>query len=165
MGYTNFSNNGQLALNDTNLKLMQVELMKLVFPIGSTYITQEDINPSTILEFGTWERIKGKVAIGLDENDEDFNTIGNTGGEKTHTLTIDEMPSHKPSITTWENDNKATWGCGVSDDTAFSNIATKGNGTSQTANNFQGFNAVGGSQAHNNLQPYEVVGYMWIRRA
>ena len=22
----------------------------------------------------------------------------------------------------------------------------------------------GGDQAHNNLQPYEVVGYMWIRR-
>lgn len=147
------------------LLLKEVNLLELIFPIGSLYITQENINPSTILGFGTWERFKGKVCVGLDENDIAFNAIRKTGGEKTHTLTIEEMPSHKPSINTWKNNNDVTWGTGVRDDLGFSNIANSGDGSLQTSNDFLGFNAVGGNQAHNNLQPYEVVGYMWIRRS
>ena len=61
MGYTTFKNGEQPALSDTVLNNMQIELMKLVFPIGSTYITQDNTNPSEILKFGTWERLKGKV--------------------------------------------------------------------------------------------------------
>ena len=71
---------------------MQQGLMELVFPIGSTYITQSNTNPNTILNFGTWERLKGKVCVGLDEDDTSFNTIGKTGGEKTHELTEAELP-------------------------------------------------------------------------
>lgn len=80
MGYTNFVNGNKPNLSAPNLNNMQIELMKLVFPIGSTYITQEETNPSTILNFGTWERVKGKVLVGLDENDTAFNIIGKTGG-------------------------------------------------------------------------------------
>ena len=100
MGYTNFENlpSQETPFSSTVLKQMQVGLMEMVFPIGSTYITQNDTNPSTILEFGTWERVKGKVLVGLDENDEAFNTIGKTGGEKTHTLTVDEMPEHNHNL-------------------------------------------------------------------
>ena len=94
MGYTNFVNGNAPYISAQNLKNMQIELMKLVFPIGSTYITQTNTNPSTILKFGTWERVKGKVLVGLDEDDTTFNTIGKTGGEKTHTLTENEMPNH-----------------------------------------------------------------------
>lgn len=36
--------------------------------------------------------LRGKVTIGKDSTDADFDTLGNTGGEKTHTLTIDELP-------------------------------------------------------------------------
>lgn len=92
MGYTNFTNGILPAMNDETLNNMQIELIKLVFPIGSIYITQNDTNPSEILKFGTWERVKGKVLVGLDENDTDFNVIGKTGGEKTHKLSIAEMP-------------------------------------------------------------------------
>ena len=153
MGYTTFKNNGQPALSDTVLNNMQVELMKLVFPIGSTYVTQSNTNPCTILNFGTWERLKGKVCLGVDENDEDFKTIGKTGGEKKHTLTINEIPSHKHSLP------YSVWG----------NISgAYQQRTSENVGNYSGeikeTNQVGGGQAHNNLQPYEVVGYMWIRR-
>ena len=154
MGYTTFKNNGQPALSDTVLNNMQVELMKLVFPIGSTYVTQSNTNPSTILNFGTWERLKGKVCLGVDENDEDFKTIGKTGGEKKHTLTINEIPSHKHSLP------YSVWG----------NISgAYQQRTSENVGNYSGeikeTNQVGGGQSHNNMQPYEVVGYMWIRRA
>ena len=153
MGYTNFVNGNAPYISAQNLNNMQIELMKLVFPIGSTYITQTNTNPSTILNFGTWERVKGKVLVGLDEDDTDFNEIGKTGGEKAHTLTVDEMPAHNHSAKFCEgigpyaifpkgNGSKPEWG-----------------GSTNTIAN------TGGGQAHNILQPYEVVGYMWRRTA
>lgn len=166
MGYTTFTNGTQPALSDTILNNMQVELIKLVFPIGSTYITQTNTNPSEILKFGTWERVKGKVLVGLDEDDTDFNEIGKTGGEKKHTLTVDEMPLHKhgENITSsygyeyplvGENSEGATKnGCAF----ATSAVSEKNNKQVLTDSN-------GGGQPHNNLQPYQVVGYMWRRTA
>ena len=142
--------NGVTPINDTNLNKMQSDLLKAVFPIGSTYITQENTNPNEILGFGTWERLKGKVCLGLDEDDTDLNTIGNTGGEKTHTLTVDEIPAHThlgtPAI------YRAS--------SVFQEIEIN----AQTGR--QGYSgSTGGDQPHNNMQPFEVVGYMWIRRA
>ena len=153
MAYFKFEN-GKTALNDTNLNAMQRGLMELVYPIGSTYITQTDTNPSTILEFGTWERFKGLLSVGLDEEDEHFNTIGKIIGETEHTTTIDEMPKHKHdlllntsdsnvsgSALNWQSVKNARW---YSSD----NIKETGNG-----------------KPHNNIQPTKVVGYMWIRTA
>lgn len=152
MGYFNFENN-TTPINDTNLNTMQKELAKMFFPVGSTYITQDNTNPSTIFGFGTWERLKGKVCVGLDEDDTNMNTIGKTGGEKTHTLTVSEMPPHTHTL------NNAT----------LVNRNISGTGGAQGTNTVQGAtitaNNTGGGQAHNNLQPYEVVGYMWIRRS
>ena len=153
MGYTTFTNETQPTLNDTILNNMQVELIKLVFPIGSTYITQTNTNPSEILKFGTWERVKGKVLVGLDEDDTDFNEIGKTGGEKTHTLTVDEMPAHNHSARFCE-------GTGVY--SAF----PKGNGSNpEWGGSTNTIANTGEGQAHNILQPYQVVGYMWRRTA
>lgn len=158
MGYTNFINNGQPAINDTNLNNMQKELMKLVFPIGATYITQSaDTNPSTILEFGTWERVKGRVLVGIDEDDSDFATFGQEGGEKTHTLTVNEMPNHNhPANGTKDlylmNDPTNSYAQSSVQDSGNPGVSWGKTVASQ-----------GGNQPHNNLQPYKVVGYMWIR--
>ena len=155
MGYTNFVNGNAPYISAQNLNNMQIELMKLVFPIGSTYVTQEETNPSTILNFGTWERVKGKVLVGLDENDTAFNTIGKTGGEKTHTLTVDEMPSHNHSLGSYKK---------AGNQTALSNT---NNGQYSYPNGVGDITIgnTGGSQPHNILQPYQVIGYMWIRTA
>lgn len=142
--------NGVTPINDTNLNKMQIDLLKAVFPIGSTYITQENTNPNTILGFGTWERLKGKVCLGLDENDEDFNEIGKTGGEKTHTQTIEEMPAHNHSGT------PAIYRADAVTQASEINAQTGRQGYS---------GSTGGGQPFNIMQPYEVVGYMWIRRA
>lgn len=155
MGYFEFEN-GKTPLNATNLMAMQKGLLELVFPKGATYITQEDVNPSNILGFGTWERTKGKVFVGLDENDTNFNEIGKTGGETTHTLTIDEMPSHRHGLNT--SINSTSFGT--------HNSVPRGNGgTEEVKNDELYMKSAGKNQPHNNLQPYEVVGYMWIRRA
>lgn len=162
MGYTTFTNGAQPALSDTVLNNMQVELMKLVFPIGSTYITQDETNPSEILKFGTWERLKGKVCLGLDEDDTDLNTIGKTGGEKKHILTVSEIASHTHNsfVKTKVNSNADanTWGEILRGNDNAGTVEVKG--SDYVWNEY-----TGGSQPHNNMQPYEVVGYMWIRRA
>lgn len=151
---------GGTPLNAETLNLAQRELLELVFPIGATYITQDETNPKDILKFGVWERLKGKVALGIDEDDTNMDEIGKTGGEKTHTLTIDEMPSHRhdagtsgtatPAIAKYKYE---TSGDGFQ-------IASGSNGRYIIS----GMNYTGNSQPHNIMQPYEIVGYMWIRR-
>jgi hypothetical protein len=135
---------------ENNIENAMTDLLKIIFPIGSSYITQENTNPNTILGFGEWERAKGKVLIGLDEDDTDLNTIGKTGGEKEHALTIEEMPSHKHSGVPLVN---------IADGYTEGTYGYKGTGASS-----ENTTATGGGQPHNNMQPYEVVGYMWIRR-
>ena len=165
MGYTTFTNGTQPALSDTILNNMQVELIKLVFPIGSTYITQTNTNPSTILKFGTWERVKGKVLVGLDEDDTAFNTIGKTGGEKTHTLTINEMPNHSHGENTI---SEYGYNYPLVSDNGEGNSKTglsPSISSSEVTKNQVITDSNGGGQPHNNLQPYQVVGYMWRRTA
>ena len=170
MGYTNFTNGAQPALSDTVLNNMQVGLMKLVFPIGSTYITQDNTNPSEILKFGTWERLKGKVCLGLDEDDEDFNEIGKTGGSKY----------------LQEHDHTGVTGLGQTDfiravevtgaNNASNHVVSNGSGGYKDhvsgssdfpgANHYHSFTTDKAGEGNSgNLQPYEIVGYMWIRRA
>lgn len=155
MGYFNFENSPseKTPISAENLLAMQQGLMELVFPIGSTYITQSNTNPNTILNFGTWERLKGKVCVGLDEDDSDeyFDEIGKTGGEKKHTQTVDEMASHTHNSTlNYEGQGSNQWSYRSNKDYLGGPAATT---------------SAGGGQPMNITQPYEVVGYMWIRRS
>jgi hypothetical protein len=127
-----------------------------VYPVGSVYINASvSTNPGTLLGFGTWAAFgAGRVMVGLDAGQAEFNTLGQTGGTKTHTLTVNEIPSH--SHTTVVNL--------YNPDTSNNTPAVSNN-----ANNSGTFDpitdgATGGGQAHNNLQPYIVV-YMWKRTA
>lgn len=136
-----------------NVEETQKKNLELNHPIGSLYVTQENINPVEILKFGEWERFNGKLAIGLDENDIDFDTIGKNGGEKTHILTIEEMPIHNHKSVAGGNFVANNGDSGA-------NILTGGDGyalSRETAD-------AGENQAHNNMPPYEIVGYLWIRR-
>ena len=61
----------------------------LIYPVGSIYMSVNNTNPS-VLVGGTWEQLKDKFLLASG----DTYTAGNTGGEATHTLTTNEMPSH-----------------------------------------------------------------------
>lgn len=70
-------------------------LKKLAYPVGSVYINIiSSDNPSSLLGFGTWSEISGRVLVGQDTGDTAFDTLGETGGAKTHTVTENEMPVH-----------------------------------------------------------------------
>lgn len=128
-----------------------------IYPVGSIYITANATNPS-VLFGGTWEQLKGKFLVGVDSSDTDFETSGKTGGEKTHTLTVDEMPSH----------NHLLYGSpyGSADWVAEGVQRVKYDVDKKTASNTytlaQPVWNTGDSQAHNNLPPYMTV-YMWKR--
>jgi len=122
------------------------------FKVGAIYISVDSTNPGTTLGYGTWVTFAaGRVLVGVDAGDPDFDTVEATGGEKEHTLTVDEMPSHahKTSNTTSYSPSESI---------------TLRIGAAAAASNNTYTSEVGGGQAHNNLQPYIAV-YMWKRTA
>ena len=132
------------------------DLYNAIFPIGQIVIKGDNEDYTNWLGF-TWERTAvGKVLVGIDSTDTDFNTIGINGGEKTHTLTINEMPSHTHPFY-YAAENGSGWGINL-------NWSSKVPGGSSDPGAGQGIGIRGGNQPHNNLQPYQVVAY-WKRIA
>ena len=128
-----------------------------VYPVGSIYTSIVSTSPGTHFG-GTWVSFgQGRVMVGHDDAadpDTDFVAPSGDGssvllgGAKTHTLSVDEIPSHTHGFTL---ENARGTGAEGSEDGAssFSTVNT---------------DATGGGGAHNNLQPYVVV-YMWKRTA
>ena len=96
--------------------------------------------------------LKGKVPVGLDSSDSDFDTLGETGGEKTHTLSVSELPSHNHG-TTYSYANVSGTGPKGSE----TKIST---GSTYYFNYRNSTDNRGDGQAHNNLQPYTVINYI-----
>ena len=67
-----------------------------VYPVGSIYINAtSSTNPATLLGFGTWSAFgAGRVMVGIDSSDSDFDGAQETGGAKTVTLSTSNLPSH-----------------------------------------------------------------------
>jgi len=56
------------------------------FPVGWVLISVVNTNPATFLGYGTWANFgAGRVLVGLDNGDSDFNVVEETGGSKTNT--------------------------------------------------------------------------------
>lgn len=73
---------------------LQALLWEIIYPVGSIYMSADSTNPSSIFG-GTWVAWgAGRVPVGVDTNDTDFNTVEKTGGAKTVTLTSSNMPAH-----------------------------------------------------------------------
>lgn len=158
------------------------DLLNMFYPVGSVYETMDSSFDPNKKWGGTWERIKGRVLVGVDENDSDFNTAEKIGGEKTHKLSVSEMPSHRHSASEKSlkggvnniSGQDKKWG--LTSSGIFSNWGdTNGfySTSRETATNYKdGFyldaththtiGNTGGGNAHNNLQPY-VTCFIWKR--
>ena len=79
-------------------------LLDAIYPIGSIYINTTGTNPSTFLG-GTWVNYgAGRVLVGQDTNDSDFDTLGETGGSKEL-----QAHNHSQSITTAQGTSSASY--------------------------------------------------------
>jgi hypothetical protein len=133
----------------TDVVVLNEELRKVndniqkIYPIGSIYINASvDTNPATLLGFGTWEVFgAGRVLIGINSADADFDTAEETGGAKT----VDISHNHG----------------------GYTGVGSSGTGAYTGAEVTYGKNHVhsiasGGSSTQSIVQPYIVV-YMWKR--
>jgi microcystin-dependent protein len=87
--------------------------------------------------------LKGKVAVGRDSSQAEFDNLNDTGGAKTVTLTTAQIPSH--------NHSSFIFGSGSGD---------SGLGPTTIANTNTTTGNTGGGEAHENLQPYLVINYI-----
>jgi hypothetical protein len=123
------------------------------FPIGSVFIAVVSTDPATLLGYGTWAAFAaGRVLVGFDGLQTEFDTVEETGGAKTHTLQVLEMPAHSHVITS----QTATTGAA----TSYEHGVIDTSSTEAEVSEVTG--STGGGGAHNNLQPYITV-YMWKR--
>tara|TARA_R100001163_G_C5034208_1_gene173752 strand:+ start:256 stop:981 length:726 start_codon:yes stop_codon:yes gene_type:complete len=147
-GVRNLTCTGTITIGSNTATTLQA-----VYPVGSIYINAAvSTNPATLLGFGTWAAFgEGRVIVGLNSSDSDFDTAQETGGAKTHTLSVSEIPSHTHTSSLRGNGEDELQSIpSASDNTDPSLTMTT--------------NATGGGGAHNNLQPY-IVAYMWRRTA
>lgn len=73
-------------------------MLNKVYPVGSIYMSVNNVNPETIFG-GTWVSWgAGRVPVGVSASETEFNTVEKTGGAKTHILTVQQMPSHGHSV-------------------------------------------------------------------
>lgn len=125
------------------------------YAVGDLYLTINPENPKTRLGYGTWELYgPGRAIVCVDTFDSDFNIVGKTVGEKKHTLSIDEIPSHYHNLNNAKISNQFTSGDTKGVDWIL-NGANWGDISSQST---------GGNQPHNNIQP-SITCYIWLRTA
>ena len=120
-------------------------VINTIYPVGSIYMSVNSTNPGTLFAGTTWTQLENRFLLGAGSS----YANGSTGGEATHTLTINEMPSHNHSVSFRFSDGAGggSW-----------NYFDPGSNYTVTSNN------TGGGQAHNNMPPYLAV-MMWKRTA
>jgi len=131
------------------------DIFDKVYPVGTIY---ETVALSTVAQVqeafgGTWETWGiGRVSVCVNPSDSAFNTVEKTGGEKNHTLTTSEMPSHNHGASGYFGGDVTGKSFDWFNTTSGSSLA------------FAYIPNAGGGSAHNNLQPY-ITSYKYKRIA
>ena len=127
------------------------ELRNIFYPVGTIYMSTSSTNPQTFIG-GTWVQIQDTFLLAAGTT----YVAGSSGGEATHTLTTDEMPSHSHTVYGTTANHGQGW-----DDTSHPRAEVW---VDKTNDRNPYVASSGGGQAHNNMPPYLTV-YMWKRTA
>lgn len=151
---TKMSEREKMAARNSNF----CYLLNALYPVGSIYVSKDPTDPAELFG-GSWKRIKERFiwAIGDNENP------GDTGGEKTHTLTEAELPKLSGSILNFalQEEGQSVSTSGVFSTRASQEWATYGSNGKIQDSDIVDFSA-GSGQAHNNMPPWEGF-YIWER--
>lgn len=139
-----------------------VEGIDNFYPIGSIYQSTAPTNPTTFMG-GVWERFgNGKVLVGVNETDSDFNTANKSGGYKEHKHAAGDLEAAIGSV----NSNIGSLGFKASNLNNPINDWTYAIGGTiiRDGNKRQNHNTkvIGHTDFNTSLQPYITV-YMWHR--
>lgn len=168
--------------DDDTSTVLSTGVLNAIYPVGTIYTTVVATNPGTIFG-GTWVEFgAGRVLVGRSSGETEFDTVEETGGAKTVTLSTSQMPthshtqsahSHSGSTDTQGLPNSPYWGFGTSENNVNGvrayNITNSYSSTNHSHNISTNSVApaiqnAGGGMAHNNIQPYIVV-YFFKRTA
>jgi microcystin-dependent protein len=130
--------------------LLRSEYPTLFDAIGTTYGSADSTHFNV-------PNVAGKTPVGVSADDADFDAVGKTGGEKTHKLTVAEMPAHNHADAGHAHGQKVTANSGGpairTDYTGDSSGQAYAQGiTTDTA--FASIQNSGGGGSHNNMPPF-----------
>ena len=161
MSVTRFENKTKVADITPNID----DILNAIYPIG---VIVCGAKPTV----GTWEKVVGRFLLGSSSS----HKAGSTGGEESHTLTVNEMPKHMHRSSAPNNNTSTTTAGTAGAILNINNAGPKWVGTGTSVNddfmadakaNVDNKNSglwAGGGQAHNNMPPYLSVD-MWRRTA
>lgn len=155
-----FNVNGNLTVNDNNF-------LDLVYPVGSIYMSVNSTNPGTLFG-GSWSRIQDTFLLAAGSS----YAAGSTGGEATHTLTVDEMPAHIHNASTNRagshshsfdgRSSNGKYGPSAESFASSDDARTLYTSSAGAHEHIVTINSSGGGDAHNNMPPYLAV-FVWER--
>ena len=142
-----------LQKNEANELYAPKNILEIAYPVGSIYMSANNINPNILFGFGEWEQIEDRFLLAAGPT----YLAGTTGGEAEHILTELEMPAHDH-----EFDRHQLW----RDEQVPPSTTTQGEGYGANNKTLPVYTdstiATGAGEAHNNMPPYLTV-YMWKR--
>ena len=126
---------------------LKAEVYESMYPIGSQYVNFTDnTNPATLLGFGTWSAVVGRMVVGYDATQSEFNAAEKTGGHKEL-----QAHSHGFKVNIQHGDGEVTGG-----ESLMSGLQINGR------RRYTDTTAISGTGDGKNLPPY-VVAYVWKR--
>ena len=137
-------------------QLKQSEYPELYKAIGSTYNNAYDCNGrklSTTSGYFRLPDLRGRFVVGYNVSDADYGSYGKVGGEKKHTLTVDEMPSHAHGENLWTGGN-GSWRSGGN------NSYPEAVSWHDRTTPFGTTDRTGGGSSHENRPPYYTLAYV-----
>lgn len=124
-------------------EVSRTDYARLYAVIGDVYGDGDGVNTFNL------PNMKGRVPVGMDASQTEFDTLGKNVGAKTHTLTVAQMPSHNH-------------GAGGGGSSVITWLGSGGNYALASGSTVRGYNVEnnGGGQAHNNIQPSITLSYI-----